>query len=167
MPPSSGGKTLIFQHWPLLLVLIITFSTGVQMSWFLLRWILHSKSCNWSGRTQFLEFCARCSLLWKIAAITKAKTTFVENLVHLAKPWSIPFLHLMGFFSAHGMAQKGSWSRVGHHCHISRQNRRKFCEDWQHTHSEKQDQLLQLLAGFCWKFGEAIGESGGGWNLKK
>jgi len=75
LPLGAGRKTLIFQHWPLLLVLIITFSTGVQMSWFLLRWILHSKSFNWSGRTQFLEFCARCSLLWKMAAVTKAKTT--------------------------------------------------------------------------------------------
>ena len=140
------------------------------MSWFLLRWILHSKRFNWSGRKQFFEFCARCSLLWKMAAVTKEKKpphVFVENLVHLVKPWSRPFLHLMGFFSANGMAQKGSWSRVGHHCHINRQNRRKCCEDWQHTHSEKQDRLLQLLAGFCWKFGEAIGESRGGWNLEK
>jgi len=28
LPPGAGEKTLIFQHWPLLLVLIITFSTG-------------------------------------------------------------------------------------------------------------------------------------------
>jgi len=53
--------------------------------------------------------------------------------------------------------KKGSWSRVSYHCQIRRQNRRKLCLDEQHTHSKKENQLLQLLAGFCWKFGEAIG----------
>jgi len=108
-PPSANEKMLIFQHWPLSIVLLITFSTDVQMSWFLLCWILHSKRFNWSDRTQILELCTRCSGIWKMVAITKAKTTpnvFVENLVHLEKPWTRPFLHLMGFLSAHGMAQK-------------------------------------------------------------
>jgi len=53
----------------------------------------------------------RSSGIWKMTTITKAKTTphvFIENLVHLAKSWSRPFLHLMGFLSARGMDQKGS-----------------------------------------------------------
>ena len=79
-----------------------------------------SNSFNWSGRTQFLELCPRCIVFWKMVVVTKAKNpphVFVENLVHLAKPWSRTFLHLM--------AQKGSWFRVGHHCHISKQNKKK------------------------------------------
>jgi len=82
---------------------------------------------------------------WQQLQRQKPPHVFVENLVHLAKPWSRPFLHLMGFFSAHGIAQKGSWSRVGHHYHISRQNRRKFCLDWQHTHWKSRISFWQLL----------------------
>jgi len=82
---------------------------------------------------------------WQQLQRQKPPYVFVENLVHLAKPWSRPFLHLTGFFSAHGIAQKGSWSRVGHHCHISRQNRRKFCLDWQHTHWKSRISFWQLL----------------------
>jgi len=130
------------------------------MSWFLLRWILHSKSFNWSGRTKFMEFCARCSVLWKMATVTKAKTTscfcwkFGAFSKALKQTLSSPNGLLLYTWNG---PKNGSWSRVGYHCHISRQNRRKFCEHWQHTHSRKQDQLLQLLAEFCWKFGEAIG----------
>jgi len=131
------------------------------MSWFLLRLILQSKSFNSSGRTQFLELRMRSSGIWKMTTITKAKTTphvFIENLVHLAKSWSRPFLHLMGFLSARGMDQKGSWDRIGHHCHISRQNRNTFCEGWQHTYGEKKEnQLLQLLEGYCWECLGAVG----------